>query len=112
MVAPIDAVAKIEVEGETITLRLNFRTIALAEAEGIDLFDPASLNELTTVGTARLVRCLASVDHPGFTDETGLAIALRHGAEMTQKLFELMKSAAGKGGEGENPQTGASAPTA
>lgn len=112
MVAPVDAVAVLEAEGDKFTLRLNFRTIALAEAEGIDLFDPASLNALTTIGTAKLVRCLARAEHPDFTDEHGLALALRHGEAVTQKLFELMSRAAGKGGDGENPPKGANEQTA
>ena len=103
MVAPVDATATIEAEGETFTLRLNFRAIALAEAEGIDLFDPQSLNKLTTASTSRLIRCLAKQDQDGFTDEQGFALATRHGEAVTLAIFQLIQIASGKGGDEPNP---------
>ena len=79
MVAPIDAKATIEADGETFTLRLIFRTMAKCEAAGIDLFDPASLSNVTTVKTAKLVQCLAVVDHENMSGDVAFALTLRHG---------------------------------
>lgn len=103
MVAPIDAKATIEAEGETFTLRLIFRTMAQCEAAGIDLFDPASLSRLTTVKTAKLVQCLAVVDHETMSDEEAFALTVRHGDQVTKALMHLIKTAAGKGGDEANP---------
>lgn len=110
MLAPIDAVAKVEEAG--VTLRLNFRTIALAAAENIDLFDQVSLNNLTTFTTAKLARCLATPDQPDFTDEDGLALTLGHAKAFTAALFELMSKAVGKAGDENPPKAGEGKQTA
>jgi hypothetical protein len=74
MVAPIDAKASFEVEGETITLHLNWRSLALAAENGIDVLrgDP-----LSSLKTAVLVRCLAVQEHPDMTDEEAFAIIVK-----------------------------------
>lgn len=112
MLAPIDAKAIVEAGDDKIVLRLNFRTIALAAGEGIDLFDAASLNNLTTFTTAKLARCLATPDQPDFTDEDGLALSLGHAKDFTTALFELMTAAAGKAGDENPPKAGKGKPTA
>lgn len=110
MLAPIDAVAKVEEAG--VTLRLNFRTIALAAAENIDLFDQNSLNSLTTFTTAKLDRCLATPDQPDFTDEDGLSLTLGHAKAFTTALFDLLNKAVGKAGGENPPKAGKGAQTA
>jgi len=112
MLAPIDAKAIVEAGDDKIVLRLNFRTIALAAAEDIDLFDPQSLNRLTTMTTAKLARCLATPDQPDFTDENGLSLTVQHGAVFTKALFDLLKSATGKAGDENPPKAGKGKPTA
>ena len=75
MVAPVDAKATFEVEGETITLRLNWRSIALGEELGVDLFSPDGVK--ATVGnSALLLKCLASTDHPQMSLDEALADAV------------------------------------
>lgn len=112
MLAPIDATATVEAGDDKIILRLNFRTIALAAAEDIDLFDPDSLNRLTTMTTATLARCLATPDQPNFTDENGLTLTVQHGAKLTKAVFDLIKTAAGKAGDENPPKAGKGKPTA
>ncbi|WP_343347658.1 hypothetical protein WJT74_05175 [Sphingomicrobium sp. XHP0239] len=86
MVAPIDAKTEIEVEGETITLRLNFRTLALAKKAGANLMNGTSMDALEV---AAAIRCLASVDHPKMTDEEGLAIAVVASDEVAAAMERL-----------------------
>lgn len=103
MVAPIDAKTVIEVDGEKITLRLNMRTIGLAEKAGIDMFDPFSMDRQTTLSMARLVKALATPDHEDqFTDEQWLAITLRGGADIVAGLATLFDAVKRTGGD-ENP---------
>lgn len=102
MVAPIDAKASFEVEGETITLRLNFRSLALADAEGIDVMAGKPLPPLRV---AVLLRCLAAQEHPEMTDEEAFAIVIRGGEAAGKAIAELFakfgggRSAEGNGGK-------------
>lgn len=112
MLAPIDAKVTVEAGDEKIVLRLNFRTIALAAEEGIDLFDADSLNNLTTLSTAKLARCLATPDQPDFTDENGLSLSLGHAKAFTTALFDLMAKAVGKAGDENPPKADKGEPTA
>lgn len=99
MVAPIDAKVTFEVEGEAITLRLNFRSLALAKKEGVNLLSGQNLDPLD-IATA--VRCLAVQDHPTMTDEEAFAIVARGGevAESAMgELFEAFSGAASAGGK-------------
>lgn len=113
MVAPIDAKAVIEADGESITLRLNFRTISLAEAAGIDMFDSFSMDRQTTLSMSRLVKALATPDHEGqFDAEQWLAITLRSGPQIVAAIQELMLGAAGKGGDENPPKADKRKPTA
>lgn len=91
MVAPIDAKVSFEVEGETFTLRLNFRTLSLVEAEAKSFLEQAS-EDLSVVTWARVVRSLAADDHPAMSYEEAMAIWVRGGAvvmDAVQKLFTL-----------------------
>lgn len=100
MVAPIDAKVSFEAEGETFTLRLNFRALSLAKAEGVDLLSGSDLHPLE-VATA--VRCLAVQEHPDMTDEEAFALALQHGDAVGAALTELF-SAFGGSAEGNVPK--------
>lgn len=86
MVAPIDAKATFEAEGETFTLRLNFRTIALAEREGVDAFAP---NDLTLTKIAVMLRCFATPEHPDMTDDDAFALVVRDQAVVTEAIQTL-----------------------
>ncbi len=103
MVAPIDAKVTFEMEGEPITLRLNFRSIALAEQHGIDLlaFDGAGL---TPTRSATLIKCLAVQEHPDFTEDHTLAIVARAPQALATALIDLFTSYGGKAEPG-NGQT-------
>lgn len=98
MVAPIDAKVTFEVEGEPITLRLNFRTLALAKKEGVNLVS-GEQRDMLELATA--VRCLAVQDHPDMTDDEALAIVMRGGestgAAMVSLFSDFAASAEGNG---------------
>lgn len=107
MVAPIDAKATFQVEGEEITLRLNFRSLALAEAEGIDVM---SRSKLTAIKSAVLLRCLAVQDKPGMTDEEAFAIIVRAPKEAGEAIGRLFATFGGKASaEGNAPKAKAPA---
>lgn len=90
MVAPIDAKASFEVEGETITLRLNFRSIALSEDRGVSLFTPQGV-EMTLVKSATLLQSLAVTDHPDMSDDEALAIVVKFGlVQFGEKVGQLV----------------------
>jgi hypothetical protein len=99
MVAPIDAKVTFEVEGEQITLRLNFRALALAKKEGVNLLSGADIDPL---GIAIAVRCLAAQDHPTMTDEEAFAIVLRGGEASKMALAKLFEEFGGKASAGGN----------
>lgn len=99
MVAPIDAKATIEVEGETITLRLNFRALALAKKQGVDLM---AGKQLDAIELATALRCMAAQDHPEMTDEEAFAIIVRGGDASAQALTELFTEFGGKASAGGN----------
>ena len=100
MVAPIDAKVTFEVEGETITLRLNFRSIALLEAAGLDLFSPQGV-EMTLAKSAIMCRCLAVTDHPAMTDDEALATTVKAGAAFGAAVMDLIARFGGKTDEPE-----------
>ena len=95
MVAPLDAKSTFEVEGETITLRLNFRSISLAEEHGIDLMGGMT-EELRPSQAAVLVKCLAVQEHPDFTEDHTIAIVQSAPEELREALVELFSKYAGK----------------
>lgn len=107
MVAPIDSKVSFEVEGETFTLRLNFRSIALAKAEGINILGGM---EIDPINVATVIRCLAVQEHPEISDEEAFAIAVRGGDAVGNALTELFaKFGAKPGAEGNVPKKKAKA---
>jgi hypothetical protein len=76
------------VEGEPITLRLNFRSIALAEKEGIDILNGGGMG-LSSTQAAILVKCLAVQEHPDFTEDHTMAIVAKAPEALGSALVEL-----------------------
>ena len=104
MVAPIDAKVTFEVEGEPITLRLNFRTLALAKKNGVNLMSGED-KDMLELATA--VRCLAVVDHEKMTDDEALAIVMRGGEATANALVALFSDFAGSAGGNAKAATNA-----
>lgn len=99
MVAPIDAKSVITVEGEEFTFRLCFRSIAMGEQLGVNLFSEEGI-DFTITKVALLVKCLTIVDHPELTEDDALAIAVRHGIEnMAPLILDLLNRFGGKADE-------------
>ena len=85
-IAPIDSKVTVEAGGETITLRLNFRALALAKQAGINLM---AGGELDPLDMSVAVRCLAVDAHPDFTDEQAFALIVTNGETVGKALAEL-----------------------
>lgn len=94
MVAPVDSKVELTVEGETFTLRLNFRTLALLEQAGLDPFGPEGFS-LSASRMAMMCMCLAVVEHPDLTDTDALAIVVRSKGEFALKVRELFANFGG-----------------
>ena len=94
MVAPIDASVTFDVGGETIALRLNFRSIALLEAAGLDLFGVEGV-KMTLVTSARMLQCLSVNDH-ALSDDEALAVVARHGEAFGKAVLECIARFGGK----------------
>lgn len=103
MVAPIDAKASFEVEGEPISLRLNFRAIALAEANGIDLLN-GSVSEMNLTQAVVLLKCLGAQDQPEFTEDHWLAVVRAEPDKMKKALVDLFEQYGGKAGNVKRPK--------
>ena len=95
MVAPLDAKATFEVGGETVTRRLNFRSIALAEEHGINLLSADGI-DLSPTKAAIVVKCLAVQEHPDFTEDHSMAIVATEPGKLTEALISLFRSYGGK----------------
>jgi hypothetical protein len=96
MVAPIDAKATFQVEDETITLRLNFRSISLAERHGLNLLTMERDTALSVTETAIIVKCLAVQEHPDFTEDHALAVVHAAPEALAGAMIELFTSYGGK----------------
>lgn len=94
MVAPVDSKVELQVEGETIMLRLNFRTLALLEKAGLDPFSSEGLL-LSTTRMAMMCMCLAIEDHGEMTDAEALAIVVRSGSTFAEKVKQLFSEFGG-----------------
>lgn len=94
MVAPLDAKVTFDVEGDPVTLRLNWRSISLAEEHGIDLIG-GTTTDLSPSKSAVLVKCLAVQEHPEFTEDHAMAIVARAPIPMRDALVELFSKYAG-----------------
>lgn len=96
MVAPIDAKATFEVEGEAITLRLDFQAIAMMEEMGASLFADNGL-DLTLSKCAVLVKCMAVSGHPDMTLDEAMAVVVKVGiATVASTILELIAKFGGK----------------
>ncbi|HEY8604726.1 hypothetical protein [Tsuneonella suprasediminis] len=95
MVAPIDAKAEFEVEGETVTLRFNFQAIALADQHGIDLLNDG-FTELRPVQAATLLKCLGAQDQPDWTEDHALAVVVKAPEMVREALISLFTEYGGK----------------
>lgn len=96
MVAPIDAKTVIDVDGESFTLRLNFRSIAMSTALGVDLFSNDGFTS-TLVNYALLCKALTINDHEGMSEEEALAIVVRYGGDkFGAVVVDLMERFGGK----------------
>lgn len=94
MVAPIDAKASFEVEGETVTLRFNFRAISLAEANGIDLLNSGMQMESLTQAVT-LLKCLGAQDQPDYTEDHWLSVTMKEPDKMREALISLFENFGG-----------------
>lgn len=105
MLAPIDAVATVEAGGDTITLTLNFRTLALCARGGVDLLAEGGAGELDVYKMATVIAAFAKPAHPDFTDEDAFALLVRHGTEASQGVTRLL-SAFSEAASGKDVEAG------
>ncbi|MDE0878926.1 MAG: hypothetical protein OSB00_09755 [Sphingomonas bacterium] len=103
MVAPIDAKATLDVDGETFTLTMNFRTIALAEDRRSDVVTSFGQGKPTVSGMALLIWAFARPAHPELTEDEALALALHYGDVTGAALGDLFERASAKGDGSANP---------
>ncbi len=103
MVAPIDAKASFEAEGETFELAMNFRTIALAEDAKADVVTSFGSGKPTVSGMSILIWAFAQPAHPDLTTEDAFALAIRHGEAVGGALGKVFAAASAKADGSENP---------
>jgi len=103
-IAPIDSKVSVEVGGETITLRLNFRALALAKKAGVNLL---AGGEMDPLDIAVAVRCLAADAHPNMTDEEAFALVVTGGESVGKAMADLFadfsKAAEGNAAKAKRP---------
>lgn len=106
MVAPIDARAPLEADGETLTLTMNMRTLALAKAAGVNFFRMKATDELDPFDMAAIVRAFAAPAHPKLSEDEAFAIVVRHADAVGEALKSLSEhfAAAAKGGDSARPR--------
>jgi hypothetical protein len=93
MLAPIDATATVDVGGETLTLTLNFRTLALAAKGGVDLLSPQESEgqrSLTMYPMATLIAAFAAPAHPDFAEEQAFSLLVGHAGAGTAAIQSLL----------------------
>lgn len=95
MLAPTDAKSEVKVGGETIVLRLNFRSIALAETHGINLLG-GETPELGETSGIVLVKCLAIEEQPYFTEDHVITMVSQNSAGVRKALIDLFAMYGGK----------------
>lgn len=95
MLDPTDAKAEVKVGGETIVLRLNFRSIALAQKHGINLLTDKA-PELEESDGLVLVKCLAYEEQPYFTEDHVITMISQNAAGVQKALIELFAEYGGK----------------
>ncbi|PNU02518.1 hypothetical protein [Novosphingobium guangzhouense] len=90
MVAPIDAKLVLDIEGEPITLRLDFAGLAMCEHLGVDLFSEDGVPRKVTK-IALVVKSLATTDHPTMTTDEALSIVAKiKPLAIISKVIELV----------------------
>ena len=87
MLAPIDATVALNGGDNELTLRLNWRALAMAKDEGVNLVSGAVEDELDL---AAALRCLAHQDHPEIDNDTALAWILTYPVEVSAAIEELL----------------------
>lgn len=95
MLDPTDAKAEVKVGDETIVLRLNFRSIALARKHGIDLLTNQAPDLEETDGLV-LVKCLAYEEQPYFTEDHVITMVARNPEGVQKALVDLFAEYGGK----------------
>lgn len=107
MLAPIDARAEVEAVGERIVLRLNFRTLALAKAAGVNLL-AVSLTEIDPLDMALVVEAFAKPEQPQFDAEQAFALICINPEGCREALVSLSGAFASamEGGKPNPPKPG------
>lgn len=95
MLAPTDAKSEVKVGDETIVLRLNFRSIALAELHGINLLG-GETPELGETSGVVLVKCLAMEEQPYFTEDHVITMVSQNSNGVRKALIDLFAMYGGK----------------
>ena len=100
MVAPIDAKATLEVEGETFTLAMNMRTFALAKQAGFNFFAMKAGDQIDPFDLATILKAFAAPAHPHMTEEEAFAIAIRNSEAVGKTIQQMSEDfgAQAKGG--------------
>ena len=113
MVAPLDSRATLVAGDETFDLAMNFRTIALAEAEV-----PGAISGMgkapTLSGMAALVWAFAQPAHPELTLDEAAALCLEYGEVVGAALKTVLTrggAEAAKGGTARPPKAKGTAST-
>jgi hypothetical protein len=103
-IAPIDSKVTVKVGGDEITLRLNFRALALAKKAGVNLLTGGEMDPLDI---AVAVRCLAADAHPNMTDEEAFALVITGGESVGNAMADLFadfsKAAEGNAAKAKRP---------
>ena len=99
MLAPTDAKSEVKVGDETIVLRLNFRSIALAETHGINLLS-GETPDLGETGGIILVKCLAMEEQPYFTEDHVITMVAQNSNGVKTALIDLFRQFGGKASAG------------
>lgn len=95
MLAPTDAKSEVKVGDETIVLRLNFRSIALAEVHGIKLLGGETPDLGESAGIV-LVKCLAMEEQPYFTEDHVITMVSQNSNGVRKALIDLFAQYGGK----------------
>ncbi len=92
MVAPLDSRTTIAAGDETVTLAMNFRTIALAEAEQVDVVSTMGADGSLS-SPALLIWAFAQEAQPGLTKDQAMAIVFHHGKAAAEALTAIYAKA-------------------
>jgi hypothetical protein len=102
MVAPFDSRASFTAGDETFELAMNFRTIALAEAE-----QPGAITGMSSTptmsGMAVLVWAFAQPKHPDLSLDQALTLCVEYGAECGEALRQVIARGSAKGDGAPRP---------